>query len=308
VTRDFERSVESFFREAYTGGESKIYETKYIDNTNLIYIGNLIRSIEADFGNGVDGSPLKGIKCFIPNYTHDSIVLKNLKSSLCDLGATITDSEEYESITVSITESGTEAYLRQSNPDGNECCLDTYHISACLVSHRYKNGRNTLFLPYSMTTIYGKYLNAPSSNRERQSENKFDKNVTRQIIQNSLELTDMSYAVIELLAIVKKEGISLQELQNSLPPFEIRIKTMTNDDTNGENRASVMKRLHNKYGKHGGISENDGVRIAFDDGNVTVIPRRTGGFKLISESVNAECAMELCDTVYDEIIKLGNSQ
>jgi hypothetical protein len=54
--------------------------------------------------------------------------------------------------------------------------------------------------------------------------------------------------------------------------------------------------------------DNDGVRIAFDDGNVTVIPRRTGGFKLISESVNAECAMELCDTVYDEIIKLGNSQ
>ena len=126
-------------------------------------------------------------------------------------------------------------------------------------------------------------------------------------MSDSFEFNDMCLAIVKLLAIMKNERLNLCDLQASLPPFEIRVRKMTNDDTNGENRASIMKRLHNKYGKSENLASDEGVKIAFDDGSVTVVPRRTGGFKLISESVSTECADELCDIVFNEIKHLGNS-
>lgn len=307
VTREFERNIESCYREAYTDSDIEIFDTKYIDSTNLIYIGNITRDIEDEFGTD-DGSPLDGVRCCFPDYSQDSLASRNLKAILCDLGASITDSNECGSIVLSISDSGTEAYIKQSTADGSEYCLDSYHIVASLISYRLRNGNGTPLLPYSLASFYGKLLNSSSGNVDESSfEGRLDKKVKRHIMADTFELTDMCLAIAKLLAVMKKENATLLDLQSSLPPFEIRIRSMTNDDTGGEKRASIMKRLHEKYSIAEGLAKDEGVKIAFDDGNVTVVPRRTGGFKLISESVNAECASELCDAVFDEIRKLGNS-
>ncbi len=307
VTRELERTIESCFREAYIDSDVEIFETRYIDNTNLIYTGNITRDIEDEFDINGDGSPLDGVRCCFPEYSQESPSLRNLKTVLSDLGAIVTADDECGSISISVSDSGTEAFLKQKNEDGSECCLDSYHIVASLIAYRLRNGKETPLLPYSLASFYGKLLNSSYDNAEKSKfESRFDKKDKRRIVEDSFELTDMCLAITKLLAVIKRENATLCDLQSSLPPFEIRVRSMTNDDTGGEKRASIMKRLHEKYSKSEGLARDEGVRIAFDDGNVTVVPRRTGGFKLISESVNAECASELCDAVFDEIKRLGS--
>ena len=82
-----------------------------------------------------------------------------------------------------------------------------------------------------------------------------------------------------------------------LPQFEIFCDTLVAD----VDRAKTMHRLSSLY-KVSDTYRGDGINLSFAKGNVTIIPSRAKGFKIISEAVNAENAKELCVDI-EKIIK-----
>ena len=62
-----------------------------------------------------------------------------------------------------------------------------------------------------------------------------------------------------------------------------------------------MERLCRLYGI--GDRHGSGVTVKLSDGNVTVIPHRIRGFRIISEAQSMETAKELCSRIADAILK-----
>ena len=61
----------------------------------------------------------------------------------------------------------------------------------------------------------------------------------------------------------------------------------------GSDMGYALSELHLICG-YGSKNDGEEIRLAFKDGRVTVIPKRSGGFKLISEAKSLEAAKELC--------------
>ena len=118
------------------------------------------------------------------------------------------------------------------------------------------------------------------------------------------EHNDMCHAVMELLLLLNENKRTLKDLFSEIPEFRVYIKDLSTEDLGIEKRAHVMKELFNKYKENCDTKSSEGINLIFDNGNVTVIPRRSGGFKIISEAVTTECAMEISHIIEEEIRNL----
>ena len=114
------------------------------------------------------------------------------------------------------------------------------------------------------------------------------------MMKNTLEMLvcrDMNFCVAALLCIMSVKGKSFSTIMKELVEFEI----FTDELIGCSDRAASMGKLCKLYGI--GDRKGDGVTVRLADGNVTVIPDRVRGFKIISEAVNMETAKELCGRI-----------
>ena len=107
---------------------------------------------------------------------------------------------------------------------------------------------------------------------------------------------DENFTVAALLCVAALSGKQLKGLVEKLPEFEI----YTDLFIGFEDRAASMERLCKLYGI--GERKGNGVTVRLSGGNVTVIPDRVRGIKMISEATNMEAAKEMCNRIAKSIL------
>lgn len=283
LSHEFERTVESCLKKRLEKNSENVLldvkETIYFDNLKYGYFCKNVKKIRAEFNTP---TPLKGINCIVESYNNASDALKEI---LQELGSTVltTNNTNTFDVQIILNNNGLEASVKCKNSLQKNVYFDSYHITAAIISYEISKGNTFGTLPYFASFVFG--------------------DDTKKIVKfqnDSLLSYDMCYAVPMLLAIAKSQKKSLYDIYNEIPVFEINIKNINTLDVLGEKRASVMRYLHEKYGNKNNL-QNDGVKISFDKGNVTVVPRRSGGFKIVSEALTAECAEEIGNIMLEEI-------
>ena len=109
--------------------------------------------------------------------------------------------------------------------------------------------------------------------------------------------SDGCVMLLSLLCVCTKRKTHIDKLLEEIPEFYVYSDTFVAD----VNRAGTMKKLGHLY-KISDEYRGDGMNLTLPKGNVTIIPSRAKGFKIISEAVNAETAKELCLDI-EKIIK-----
>ncbi len=303
ISREFERKVEAFYKSPHKKDEYSIFDTEYIDNVKYFYMSSLLKTLENEFlndGGKHSGSILNGLKCYITKSSEPCLTGRIITAILADLGAEIVNDNSDDVISIYISDDGMSAVIEEKYQN-KVLSLDNYHISISLISYEISSKASIISIPEIASATALRLLSDKYENKIKVLESP---ELNRHYVKEIRKIYDMCFAVPRLLCILKKQNKSIYDFSNELPQFEIRIRNINSEDTDGEHRASVMKKLYEKYDSGRSISEKDGVTVSFSDGSVTVVPRRTGGFRLISEAVSTEVADELCSAVFDEIKKL----
>ncbi len=158
--------------------------------------------------------------------------------------------------------------------------LDTHHIIAVVL-------KNTEVLSNPLVKLGN---DAPTILKNMLPKNHDNFDIT-------VDLTDPYVAVLSLLCIMSLCDKTFEELCDTIPQFEIFIDDYLAD----VNRAATMEKLSRLYSDTKN-NDTDGIRLQMADGNVTVVPNRAKGFKIVAEAVNMETAKELSFRI-GEIIK-----
>ena len=108
---------------------------------------------------------------------------------------------------------------------------------------------------------------------------------------------DSCVMLLSLLSVFSKSNNMVENIILQIPQFEICRDIMIDD----VDKANTMQRLANLYKNTDGY-EGDGINLCLAKGNVTIIPSRAKGFKIISEARDAETAKEIVVDI-EKIIK-----
>ncbi len=297
VSREFERTLEGAYRNPTIKEACGVFDTRYCDNSALFYYSELIRALEDEFSND-NTTLLSGIKCRFSSEINKGSAGDILKNVIIDLGGEICYADDC--IMIDIDDDGLSAIMSDASVS-----FDTYHIIACLMSYGKLSGDSIPNMPHFVPLAFGEVLqNSGFTSHAFLEKTRSTEQSKRMYIAEGRKYYDMCYAISRLLCIMNMENETLSSLSNSLPEFEIKVHSISTEEAKGEKRATVMKQLYEKYSDVNENSRSDGMRLIFDEGNVTVIPRRAGGFRIISEAKNAEFAEDLCIRIFDEIKKI----
>ena len=191
-----------------------------------------------------------------------------------------------EKITVIFEEKG--IFVKQA-----DIFADNSHILACVFDNTNLIGINKVYLDGESPEILNYILrknNCSFGYVQDDGRTGFFENALGLLVSR-----DMIFAVCALLCISHLDANGLSGVVSRLPEFEI----FSDIYTGYSDRALCMERLCRLYGL--GDRKGDGVTVKLADGNVTVIPDRIRGFKMIGEAVNMETAKEICFRVAKSI-------
>ncbi len=172
---------------------------------------------------------------------------------------------------------------------------DAYHMYAAVLDNLQYIGVNKGYIDEDSPDAYRYILTRSAAQFEVVAEN--SKVTPFDNLPGLLLLRDRCFCLAALLCIMSVRRMSLFELISELPSFEIYSDTFLAQ----KNRAASMQRLCSLYGI--GERLGSGVTVKLSDGNVTVIPDRVRGFKIISEAHSMETARELCTRIAKAIMK-----
>lgn len=259
ISRDLERRIDFYLKNQSEKASATIYDSICIDSLKHYYKSSLYE----EFYNYPKGY-LSDFNCNIYiDETKDSpnLILYNI---LKEFGVNFIDCQEDNCISVSISDNGFDASIKQISEKGS-IFFDSFHIKAALFAYQNSENNNTQANVNSIESLSPDEL---------------------------LSDFDMCRAILRLFIIMKKENITLYDLFSALPAFDIYVKNIDINELGKENRASVMRELSEKHKDKINLANKEGINLIFDSGNITVVPRRSGGFKIISEAISTECAME----------------
>ena len=181
---------------------------------------------------------------------------------------------------------------------------DAYHIHAVLIDDALKRGTKEFALPYLSPGIYRRMFGkAPGDiqvHRYLTSPNR-GQNLSRRLMEEQLWLRDPCFAALRFCVLYHNSQKTVKQLLSSLPAFEVYAGDL---DGVGVSRAEAMEVLSESAYATDLVAgtEREGVQLSLEDGRVTVIPKRSGGFRLISEAASFEAAKELCGRVEKLIV------
>ena len=251
LSRDFERRIDFYLKNQSDKTCTRIYDSICIDSLKHYYQSSLLN----EFKKHPKGY-LSGFNCNIYiNETKDS-PSRILYNILKELGVNLINCQEKNCISVSISDNGLDATVEYYSEKG-KIFFDSFHIKAALFAYEHSEHNNN-----SQINLNNLKSLSPDE---------------------LLSDYDMCRAILRLFIILKKENITLYELFSLLPAFDIYIKNIDIVELGKENRAAVMRELSSKHKDKINLSNKEGINLIFDSGNITVIPRRSGGFKIISD-------------------------
>lgn len=218
-----------------------------------------------------------GIKIFIsPDAKTHSKALGVLETLLCRMSACLTKESSKDVLNVSVNKDGTRATLRFGNT-----ILDHEHIVAAVLKNKEILGIEKMYVG----------TNAPSVLKQMA-----EKTQNKTFCPENLVFGDACFAIVSFLSAMVVRGENADALSREIPLFEI-----FRDEFIGDiNRGETMQRLSRLYNDTKNDS-GDGIRLSMADGNVTVIPDRTRGLKIVAEAQSMEAARELTIKIGDII-------
>ncbi len=283
VTGEFEREFESNFYAGtdYTAPDT-FYEPERFDSLWSLYYSELIKSCLAL--SGPDG--LSGFRCRFPHrgdisYRSASFTALN---AVCELGG------EIEEQGVSVPE------FTLDNSGFDATCVyrsiraDKAHIDAILIDHMTEEDGISLWFSGTHPDAYRKLAEKNHVSYSEYSSSGERSEMQQDAMFAQIWLNDAVFSVLRLCILLKCGCTTPEALIKALPAFEVTDRTVDGNP----NRASVMQRLSG-IASQAPKEQHDGIRLVLSGGQVTVIPGRVHGFRVISEARSAEAASELCE-------------
>lgn len=310
VSKDFERALREFF--ASSNGEKVCVEEKfaYFDTESFtglrfLYYNELLRMAVRDFSPSK--GLLEGVKVGIIGRIDRFSPRHMLYRAVTELGGDIIEIDSDDTalrrtssqnlIAIYLSDNGSDVSASQ-----NGIYSDKNHIEAMLMAHCSEDIAVPFLSPKAFrTAALGRVL-------EYLSDMSGAADVNREQMMKSFWVRDGVFAALRLLCVMASEGKSLPLLYNELPRFSIYVRNIEGSSSGKDVRARIMSELAERTDySHGILREREGIEIVFDNGSVTVIPKKIGGFRLVGEANDAETACELCAAVYDDIEKIALS-
>lgn len=303
--RSFERRLESFLarEDSKRAGAGAIYRTEVFDSIKFLYFSELVKSA----GTRLDGFTValdaEGI--------HDSGSCAHiLAKALTELGATVYDAREKKvSSGVPVIKMGQDGFNLEVCQDG-ACIADFWHVAAILQEDAIKTGNTVISLPYLAPDALGayaehmgatvlRYLSCPSEDSEEEKK-------AREAVFSQLFLKDAAFASMRLCCVLHHGKTTVGQLADRVPPFHYTFKDVDADD---EGKTFIMRRLSSpEDGKSECTPRGEGIKLIYDKGQVIVVPRRRGGFRLYSEAANSEAAQELLSEAMQRVLNAADER
>lgn len=169
---------------------------------------------------------------------------------------------------------------------GDAATLDEFHILACVMNNAESMGLEKVYIDEESPDIFESILK-----KNKTSYSYVEQCGKEACITDMFELLvcrDRNFTALSLICISELCGKNVDVLYRNLPRFEV----FTDIFACFSDRAASMERLCRLYSI--GDRKGCGVTVHLADGNVTVIPDRVSGFKIMSEAINMETAKEIC--------------
>lgn len=173
-----------------------------------------------------------------------------------------------------------------------EKIYDYSHISAAILKNTDILGIKKIYLDDECPNVYLQILNSTGTDFEFISDSNLFGEEDR---TGLLILRDPVFTLATLLCLFSLAGKNAVAVLEEIPGFEI----FTDIFTPVCDRAASMDRLFGLYGL--GDRKTGGITVKLSEGNVTVIPERVSGIKIMSEAASMETAKELCHKIADVI-------
>ncbi|MBQ7399233.1 MAG: NTP transferase domain-containing protein [Clostridia bacterium] len=196
---------------------------------------------------------------------------------LCGMSAELVTESTKETINISLSPDGTRAKVRSTNK-----ILDHEHICAIVLKNKEILGIEEMYVDENMPTVLRSMAQKDARRIAVRAED--------------FICCNAHLAVIALMSAAAKRGEEIGALFDEIPLFEIYTDEYIGKVNRGETVEKLSRMYHDSRDDVGG-----GIRLSLADGNVTVIPNRAKGLKIISEAQSMEAARELCIKIGDII-------
>ena len=306
-SRPFERKFESaLLRDDFKPPiAEKLYETEIFEGLNFLYFSEILKNA----GN------LNGLKVAVKSKNPDDVNITGtaahiLKKALTELSADVYDINNKipaDALIFEISDDGFDihAYENKNNTEK----LDFWHIDAILIKDAAQNGETEIAVPYlaphALQTIAEKegadvlrYISCPFD--ENSNDLKAKSKITSQ-----LYLKDACFAAVKLCSVLRKSNKTLKEHIDALPKF---ISKNTDIKIENAQKTKVMRNLNEQLKKLFSNDENktdyrtkEGMQFNYLNGYVNIVPKKSGGFRLIAEALSTEAADEMLSATDDRI-------
>lgn len=238
-----------------------------------LYTVSLLKTVKKALG----GRELDGIRAVLNKKQNASDGFDILEKALCYLSAQLVNEGGKTAINLSLSEGGTRASLRMGNT-----VLDHEHICAVIMKNKDVLGLEKMYVGENVPTVL--------KNMQSRGADKTGAGMC------NLIYTDGVVALVLFLVTMSVRGESIDNLCREIPPFEI----FADEYIGAVDKADAAERLSRLY-QDSREDEGDGIRLSLADGNVTVIPNRAKGFRIVAEAVSMEAARELSVKIADII-------
>lgn len=224
----------------------------------------------------LSGIGFSGLELCLKEDRQDSYFLKNVIETL---GARILAFSADGRMTAELVNDGQGVKV-----ECDDAVLDSDHVAAVVLKNSDILGlvhlKYTEKIPCSLKSIIKKNGNYISQTEDVMSGFLCDGNAT----------------LLLLMCVMALKGETLKSLSEQIPRFEV----FTDEYIADVNRGETMERLSRLY-NNSKDADGDGIHLSLAQGDVTVIPNRAKGFKIIAEAQSMEAAKELCFKIGEAI-------
>ncbi|MDD6312765.1 MAG: sugar phosphate nucleotidyltransferase [Firmicutes bacterium] len=168
-----------------------------------------------------------------------------------------------------------------------------------LIRDAVKRGTKEFFLPFEKSGMYTKFIEDEGALLSPYLSHPTDcsDSMARRGYFNELWLTDNIVAAARFIGLFYALDGDVRKLRRELdllPQIYTAVDSFWSGNTN---KASLLKKLYSDKNAVELAGPSEGVNLVFDNGRALVMPKKTGGFKIYSQSFSAEAAEEICDIV-----------
>ncbi|MCL2772032.1 MAG: sugar phosphate nucleotidyltransferase [Oscillospiraceae bacterium] len=327
-SRPFERKFDAALsRDDYKPPvANELYDTETFEGLQFLYFSELLKNAGRISENPTKLSGLKvAVKSKNANKTGTAAHI--LKKALIELSCEVYDDSDdlnnhntnngeiTDYLNFAVSDDG---FYLQAYDNSINGAVDFWHIVAVLIKDAIHSGETEIAMPYLAPHALQIITENEGADILRYISCPFDDDgddlKAKSKIISQFYLKDACFAAVKLCHVLYSSGKSLGWHIKELPEFTSRDTEIYADDSK---KTKIMHILNAQLKNPGDLNcvknnENgekkkinyrarEGIQLDFSNGFVNVVPKKSGGFKLIAEAVSTEAAEELLDVTNDRI-------